>query len=131
MLNPSAARILVVDDDPVFLKALCATLQVEGYTVVAADGGQAGIDAFRSAQNSPEPFAVVITDLGMHPVDGRQVGAFVKNASPSTIVILLTGWGEWFENKGGMPFPADCFLCKPPKLLELRSLLRNYLGPSS
>jgi DNA-binding response OmpR family regulator len=131
MSNPTPARILVVDDDPAFIKALCATLQVEGYNVVAADGGQSGIDAFRSALDSPEPFAVVITDLGMHPVDGRQVGAFVKNASPSTIVILLTGWGEWFENKGGMPFPADCFLCKPPKLQELRSLLRNYLGPSS
>ena len=131
MPNNSSARILVVDDDPVFIKALCDTLQVEGYAVVAANGGQAGIDAFLAAQNSPEPFDVVITDLGMNPVDGRQVAVFVKNASPATMVILLTGWGEWFETKGGMPLPADCVLGKPPKLQELRNILTNYMGTSS
>ena len=131
MSNTSSARILIVDDDPVFIKALCDTLQDEGYSVVAANGGQAGMDAFRSAQNSPEPFAVVITDLGMNPVDGRQVAVFVKNTSPSTMVILLTGWGEWFETKGGMPLPADCILGKPPKLQELRNILNNHLASQS
>lgn len=131
MSNTSPARILVVDDDPLFIKALCDTLQGEGYTVVTASGGQAGIDTFRSALNTPESFAVVITDLGMNPVDGRQVASSVKIASPATMVILLTGWGEWFETKDGIPMPADCILGKPPKLHELRNILINYLVPPS
>ena len=127
MSNSSPARILVVDDDPLFIKALYDTLQGEGYAVVTASEGQAGIDAFRSALNTPEPFAVVITDLAMNPVDGRQVASFVKNTSPSTMVILLTGWGEWFETKGSIPLPADRILGKPPKLHELRDILTSYL----
>ncbi len=132
MLNSSPARILVVDDDRLFAKALGDTLQAEGFAVVTANEGQAGIDAFRSALNTPEPFAAVITDLGMSPVDGRQVASSVKNISPSTMVILLTGWGEWFETKDSIPLPVDRILGKPPKLQELRGLLascRESAGP--
>ena len=41
--------------------------------MLSPHGGQPGIDAFQSAQQTPEPFDVVITDLGMPYVDGRQV----------------------------------------------------------
>jgi DNA-binding response OmpR family regulator len=128
MPNKSAARILVVDDDPLFLKSLCSVLRDDGHVVVAANGGEAGIEAFQSALNAQSPFVIVITDLGMHPVDGRQVASAVKTASPSTIVILLTGWGEWFKTKDAIPLPADCILGKPPKLDKLRATLTNYLG---
>jgi DNA-binding response OmpR family regulator len=128
--TPIKKRILVVDDDRLFIKSLCDILQTEGYTVIAANGGQAGIDAFRSALNGVEPFAAVITDLGMHDVDGRQVIAAVKNASPSTPVILLTGWGQWFESKDNIPLPVECILGKPPKLRELREVLTRCLEPA-
>ena len=128
MSKVSPVRILVVDDDLLFIKALSNTLQEDGYVVVSANGGQAGIDAFQSALNTPEPFAVVITDLGMAPIDGRQVASAVKKASPSTVVILLTGWGEWFETKGGIPLPVDRILSKPPKLHELRDILTRCLA---
>ena len=52
----------------------CATtLEIDGHTVTAADGGQAGIDAFAAAQRRGEPFDVVITDLGM-PLRRRAQG---------------------------------------------------------
>jgi DNA-binding response OmpR family regulator len=126
----SPARILVVDDDPLFIKALCNTLRDDGHFVATANDGQAGIDTFKSALNTQEPFAIVLTDLGMHPVDGRQVATTIKDASPSTVVILLTGWGEWFETKGGIPLPVDGILGKPPKLSELRDTLTRFLGTS-
>src|SRR5256884_3049902 len=55
-------RILIVDDDPVLLKSLRDILESEGHHVVTANGGQSGIDAFRSAQTGPERFEAVITD---------------------------------------------------------------------
>ena len=130
MSNISAARIRVVDDDPLFIKALSDTLREEGHAVVAANGGQTGINTFLASLNEPEPFAAVITDLGMNPVDGRQVASAVKNASPSTLVILLTGWGQWFENKDNIPLPVDFILGKPPKLHELRDLLTRGRTPA-
>ena len=91
---PRALSILIVDDDPLVLESLRVTLQNDGHTVTAADGGQAGIDCFAEAQQRGTSFDVVITDLGMPHVDGRRVASAVKAASPSTPVILLTGWGQ-------------------------------------
>jgi DNA-binding NtrC family response regulator len=130
MSNISPARILVIDDDPLFVRALCNTLRDDGHLVVAANGGQAGIDTFKSALNTQEPFAIVLTDLAMHPVDGRQVATTIKSVSPATVVILLTGWGEWFETKGAIPLPVDGILGKPPKLSELRDIFARFLGAS-
>jgi signal transduction histidine kinase/ActR/RegA family two-component response regulator len=120
---PSRLRILVVDDDPLLIKSLRDTLETDGHLVVAANGGQAGIDAFHEAMKRNEPFAVVITDLGMPYVDGRKVASTVKAASPSTPVILLTGWGQRLVAEGDVPAQVDCVLNKPPKLHDLRAAL--------
>src|SRR5207244_3586792 len=63
-------RLLVVDDDPMLLKSLREILEGDGHIVATAGGGQAGINAFEDAQREGEPFAAVITDLGMPYVDG-------------------------------------------------------------
>jgi CheY-like chemotaxis protein len=124
---PEPTRILIVDDDPVLTKSLCDTLQSDDCVINAAAGGQAGIDAFQIALQNKQPFAVVITDLGMHGVDGRQVVGAIKKMSPSTPIILLTGWGQWFDNRGEAPLPVNCILTKPPKLAELRAALAQCL----
>ncbi len=123
----SRTRILIVDDDPFITRALDRTLQDEGYTIVTANGGQAGIDAFRAALANNEPFAVVITDLGMDYIDGRQVAAVVKHHSPSTPVILLTGWGPELDGNTSHPLLVDCIVAKPAKLGELRAALARCL----
>jgi signal transduction histidine kinase/ActR/RegA family two-component response regulator/PAS domain-containing protein len=116
-------RILVVDDDPLLLKSLRDTLEGDGHTIVSANGGQDGIDLFRTALNDKQPFDAVMTDLGMPYVDGRQVAGFVKAESPSTPVILLTGWGQRLMTEGDVPGHVDILLSKPPKLRELREAL--------
>ena len=116
-------RLLLVDDDPVLLKALGDTLQKDGHVVVVANEGQAGIDAFKAAHDRGEVFAAVITDLGMPHVDGRQVAASVKGLSPSTPVLLLTGWGQGLLAEADMPAHVDVLLSKPPKLREIREAL--------
>jgi PAS domain S-box-containing protein len=127
---PRAARlrILVIDDDPLLLRSLRDTLEADGHAVIAANGGQAGIDAFRAASQNTERFSVVITDLGMPHVDGRQVASSIKEAAPSTPVILLTGWGQRLVDEGEVPSHVDRVLNKPPKLSELRLALAELTG---
>jgi PAS domain S-box-containing protein len=116
-------RLLLVDDDPLIIKSLRDTLGGDGHLITAADSGQKGIEAFIAAEKRGEPFAVVITDLGMPHVDGRKVAAAVKAASPSTPVILLSGWGQRLVAQNDVPPHVDRVLNKPPKLHELRSAL--------
>ncbi len=82
--------------------------------MAAAAGGAAGIEAFVAAHKSPNPFELVLTDLGMPHVDGRQVAAAVKGIAPSTPVILLTGWGQRLISEGELQPNFDVVLSKPP-----------------
>jgi CheY-like chemotaxis protein len=125
---PSRARILVVDDDPLIIRVLCEVRERDGHEVIAANGGEEGIDAFSAAQGQGKPFAVVIADLGMPRVDGRKVASFVKSASDSTPAILLTGWGHRLIAEGDVPPHVDRVLSKPTKIGELREALALCLS---
>ena len=122
---PSRLHLLIVDDDPLLIKSLRDTLESDCHVVAAAMGGQDGIDVFRKAREANEPFAAVITDLGMPYLDGRQVASIIKGLSPATPVILLTGWGQRLVSEGDVPPHVDYVLSKPPKLRELREALAH------
>jgi len=120
--TPPRMRLLLVDDDPVLLKALADALGNDGHLITPANDGQAGIDAFEAGQDG-QPFDAVITDLGMPYINGRQVAAAIKSLSSETPVILLTGWGQgMLSGVEGIP-NIDLVLSKPPKLREVRAAL--------
>ena len=123
-------RLLLVDDDSLVLEALRVIVEADGHHVVAAEGGQAGIDAFLAAQAAGVPYHIVITDLGMPHVDGRKVASAVKAASPQTRVILLTGWGQRLLDDGDIPPNVDGVLSKPPRIRELRQMLAASVNSS-
>jgi CheY-like chemotaxis protein/anti-sigma regulatory factor (Ser/Thr protein kinase) len=118
--KPAALRVLLVDDDPMVLLALTNMVQLDGHHVDSAAGGQAGIEAFRRALAQGRGYDAVITDLGMPHMDGREVARLVKQASPATRVILLTGWGSGAGDGDGQ---VDGILAKPPRLAQLRQAL--------
>ena len=123
--TPPPMRLLLVDDDPVLLKALSDALGNDGHQITPTNDGQAGIDAFVAGQDG-HPFDAVITDLGMPYINGRQVAAAVKSTSPETPVILLTGWGQgMLSGVEGIP-NVDLVLGKPPKLREVRAALARH-----
>jgi CheY-like chemotaxis protein len=125
---PAGLTILLVDDDPILLRSLRETLELDGHHVITADGGQAGINAFHaSLQPGGKPISIVITDLGMPHVDGRQVSSAVKQASPSTPLILLTGWGERLLSEGHTVPNVDRVLSKPPRLRDVRKALAELM----
>ena len=123
-------RILLIDDDPLVLKSLKDALESEGHLITAASDPRDGVEKFRAAL-AVEPFAIVVTDLGMPHLDGRGVARAVKEVSPATPVILLTGWGQSHDPGDGTPPRVDCVLGKPPKLRELREALARCASPSS
>jgi CheY-like chemotaxis protein len=88
--------------------------------VEVADGGQAGLDAFHAAKERGEPFDVVMTDLGMPYMGGREVARTVKRKSPHTPVIMLTGWRTRLRAEGHIPTEVDAVLSKPPKISGVR-----------
>jgi CheY-like chemotaxis protein len=128
-VNLRKLRILVIDDDPILIRSLREVLEAEGHIVEAAIGGEEGIAAFVAARNTPDAFEVVLTDLGMPRVDGRKVAAAIKQASPTTPIILLTGWGQRLLDEATLPENIDRVLSKPPRLNLLRAALLEFASP--
>lgn len=116
--------ILIIDDDPTLLASLAHLLALDGHRVTQADGGQEGIDRFRAAHAAGQIYSVVITDLGMPYVDGRQVAEAVKQLAPAVPVVLLTGWGQrLIPDTAAGAVAVDIVLSKPPKAADLRTAL--------
>jgi|HigsolmetaAR201D_1030396.scaffolds.fasta_scaffold04242_3 signal transduction histidine kinase/ActR/RegA family two-component response regulator/uncharacterized membrane protein affecting hemolysin expression len=120
-------RVLLIDDDPTIIKAMQDALEADGHTTVAANSGQAGIDTFTAAFGTANAFALVFTDLGMPRVDGRKVADEIKRLSPSTPVVLLTGWGQRMLTENDIPPNVDRVLSKPPRLHEVRLAIRELV----
>jgi signal transduction histidine kinase/ActR/RegA family two-component response regulator len=120
-------RILFVDDEPLVRELVKEILQSEGHQVTLADGGQAGLDAFFAAAWREQRFDAVITDLGMPSVDGRQLTHIVKRESPTTPVIMMTGWGSLMQPQTDLRAPVDLLLNKPPSIRELQNALRRVV----
>ena len=121
-------NILSIDDEHLIRELVSEILIKDGHAVLTAEGGEAGVKAFEEAKEAGRPFDVVITDLGMPYVDGREVTRKIKESSPETPVILLTGWGGRLKAEGDIPAQVDLVLGKPPKLWELREGLHKVIS---
>lgn len=118
MTEIPSLRVLVIDDDQRVQEALSAMLNYLGHQVVVAGNGDEGIAMFEEAVKSGTPFDLVVTDLGMPKVSGAEVVQKVKEISPNTPVIVITGWGA--EQR---PALADYALGKPFRLGVLREAI--------
>ena len=116
-------QILCIDDEPLLRELIKEMLERDGHQVEVSDCGQSGLDEFRLARERGHPFDVVITDLGMPYLDGRQVAKALKSESPGTPVVLLTGWGAFMGEAGNAPAQVDGIISKPPRPRELRETL--------
>jgi len=101
-------------------------LEREGHSIEVSDSGQSGLDEFRLGRERGRPFDVVITDLGMPYLDGRQVAKAIKHESAETPVIMLTGWGAFMKEDGTAPEHVDAIISKPPRSKELRDILNRF-----
>jgi len=126
-LAPEPMRLLIIDDDPFVLDSMKVVLELDEHTVTQVDSGHKGVEIFRAARDRGEMFSAVITDLGMPHMNDTQVARAIKAISPSTPVILLTGWGQRLRMDDDATSDLDAYvdvvLSKPPQLDELREAL--------
>jgi CheY-like chemotaxis protein len=118
-------RILCIDDEPDMRALLRDCLAHEHHQVSVASGGREGLEMFRSSLSGGRPFQVVITDLGMPDMDGYDVARAIKEASPGTPILMLTGWDATAKTGGDSAPEVDAVLNKPAQLPELNSLLQR------
>jgi CheY-like chemotaxis protein len=119
-------HVLVVDDEPIARDVLTEYLTGDGHTVQTAVNGRDGFEKFKAGT-----YAVVITDRAMPEVGGDQLAAMVKEASPTTPVVLLTGFGDLMNAAGEKPEGVDLVVKKPIRLGTLREVLVKMTDPQA
>jgi EAL domain-containing protein (putative c-di-GMP-specific phosphodiesterase class I) len=106
----SAARILIVDDDPDLREIYAGLLQHAGYSVASADGGRAAVEAL-----DREHFDVILTDISMPDMDGLQVLRTVRQRDLDVPVVLMTGNPQVETAAEALAQGALRYLMKPVK----------------
>ena len=101
-------KILVIDDEASTRDLLKVSLESDGYTVFVAENGPKGLEIF--ARELP---SVVLTDIKMPGMDGIEVLRRVKEQSPDTEVIVITGHGEMNLAIQALQNEATDFIVKP------------------
>jgi len=123
-------HVLLIDDDPILLRAVETVLRDAGHSVATAINGASGLATFEEHLND-SPFDVVLTDLGMPGFDGRAVALRVKAMSPTTPVIMITGWGRRMSEDGEVPAHVDRLLSKPPQRAVLLEAIESLTAAAS
>lgn len=110
--------ILILDDESVVCKRLKAGLEKNGYRV------EVFTNSIQALQRLEEKnFNIVITDLKMEEVDGEQILKLVKERSPTTEVIIITGYATMEYAYRCLEKGAFDFVAKPFKLEDLRKVI--------
>jgi DNA-binding response OmpR family regulator len=117
-------KILVVDDEPRYLRLIEANLRTEGYEVVTAQDGIQAVEVF-----SNNPTELVLLDIMMPKLDGFAVCQRIRQFS-NVPIIMLTAKGEEQDRVRGLDLGADDYLTKPFSATELLARVRAVLRRS-
>jgi DNA-binding response OmpR family regulator len=119
-----ATQILVVDDEPRYLRLLEANLKTEGHEVFTARDGVQALEIFSS-----RPFDLVLLDIMMPRLDGFAVCQRIR-AFSNVPIMMLTAKGEEQDRIKGLDLGADDYLVKPFSATELLARVRAVLRRS-
>jgi DNA-binding response OmpR family regulator len=114
-------RILVVDDEPRYLRLLQINLQTEGYDIITAANGEDALEAVSA--RSPD---LVLLDIMMPKLDGITTCERIRQFS-NVPVIMLTAKGEEHDRVQGLDIGADDYIVKPFSAIELLARVRAVL----
>ena len=121
-------KILIIEDDRKLHKPLQHAFETEGYSPAFAADGAAGLEAFRAA-----PPVLVVLDLKLPKVHGRDVCRAIKNEAPNLPIIILSASADDVDKVLLLELGADDYVTKPfsPKELIARvhAVLRRVRGP--
>jgi len=120
-MNKGRARILVVDDEPRYVRAIQANLEASGYEVLTARDGHTAIELV--ASESPD---LILLDIRMPEMDGYEVCRRIRDFSV-TPIIMLTALAEDADKVKGLDTGADDYVTKPFSADELLARVRATL----
>ena len=120
---PAKNKILVADDEEALRTVLSSELEGEGYNVHSAADGQEAITLLQSNE-----FDLILLDIKMPNVDGFEVLKFVKDKSPKTKVVMLTGFADLKNAIESKKLGAEDFISKPYDLVDLLTTVERVLS---
>jgi two-component system, OmpR family, response regulator RegX3 len=115
-------RILIIEDEPAMVAGLRDNFEYEGYEVISADDGVAGLE--RVFADDPD---LVVLDVMMPRMSGLEVCKQVKASRPSVPIIMLTARGQEIDKVVGLELGADDYVTKPYSARELIARVRAVL----
>lgn len=115
-VTDSLGNVLVVDDEALVLKTICRILERYGYTVTAAQGGAAGIEAYATADVR---FDLVVLDLSMPDINGAECFRRMRAMDGDAAVLICTGDGSETHTAQMLAAGAKGILRKPFEPSEL------------
>jgi DNA-binding response OmpR family regulator len=116
-----AVRILLVDDEPLYLRLLKVNLESEGYEIISARNGEEALEML--AQEIPD---LIIMDVMMPKLDGIAACNRIRQFS-NVPIILLTALGDEQNKVNGLNIGADDYVVKPFSATELVARVRAVL----
>ena len=117
-------RILLVEDDLMIGKTLCAALQRDGYSVDWVKDGQAGQLALGTMGDA---YALVLLDLGLPKKSGLDLLREIRRSGNKVRVLIVTAKDEIADRVAGLDAGADDYLVKPFSQDELEARMRALL----
>jgi len=114
----SSLKLLLVDDQQEITQVLKESIEPAGHTCVSYQNPRKALQRFKR-----ESFDAVITDLRMPEFNGIQLMRAIREISPETPVVILTGYAELENAIAAVNSGAFAFLQKPVKLRELLDTL--------
>ncbi|MFM6939079.1 MAG: response regulator transcription factor [Rhodoluna sp.] len=125
----SAARILVVDDEPGVRDMICDTLRLSGYQPFEAADGFIALKWLR--ENTVD---LIISDINMPNMDGYELLERLRAIGDETPALMLTARGERADVTRGLRLGADDYVTKPfgleELMLRIAAILRRTMGSS-
>ena len=115
-------RILIVEDEPAMVAGLQDNFEFEGYEVISADNGVAGLE--RALSDDPD---LVVLDVMMPLMSGLDVCKQLKARRPSIPIIMLTARGQEIDKVVGLELGADDYVTKPFSIRELMARVKAVL----
>jgi len=119
----ASAYVLVVEDDPLVRSVVARELTSQGYRVAEAPDGQVALE--RLSQGG-EPFDLLITDLAMPKMDGRELAERVATLRPELPVLFISGHPDEATRRALVEAGRPC-LQKPFTAEELMARLEEML----
>ena len=121
-----ALPVLIVEDDPNLLEAVCDTLALSGQSTLAAAGGEQALKLLES-----QPVAMVVSDVRMLPMDGITLLKEIRHRYPHLPVVLMTAFADVDRAVEAMRSGACDFLLKPFEPKALLEHVTRYRLPDA